>query len=34
VTVQDPTTGKTRFVVVPASYVFLLREAAAQCPSM
>jgi 8-oxo-dGTP pyrophosphatase MutT (NUDIX family) len=28
VTVQDPATGKTRFVVVPASYVFLLREAA------
>lgn len=27
-TVQDPATGKTRFVVVPASYVFLLREAA------
>lgn len=26
-TVQDPTTGRTRFVVVPASYVFLLREA-------
>lgn len=25
--VQDPTTGRTRFVVVPASYVFLLREA-------
>lgn len=25
-TVQDPATGKTRFVVVPASYVFLLRE--------
>ncbi|WP_436698199.1 NUDIX domain-containing protein [Nocardioides sp. BYT-33-1] len=25
-TVQDPTTGRTRFVVVPASYVFLLRE--------
>jgi 8-oxo-dGTP pyrophosphatase MutT (NUDIX family) len=28
VTVQDPATGKTRFVVVPASYVFLLRESA------
>ncbi len=27
-TVQDPATGRTRFVVVPASYVFLLREAA------
>ena len=27
-TVQDPATGKTRFVVVPASYVFLLREGA------
>lgn len=27
-TVQDPATGKTRFVVVPASYVFLLREPA------
>ncbi|MCX6400785.1 MAG: NUDIX domain-containing protein [Propionibacteriales bacterium] len=27
-TVQDPVTGRTRFVVVPASYVFLLREAA------
>ena len=26
-TVQDPATGKLRFVVVPASYVFLLREA-------
>lgn len=25
-TVQDPATGATRFVVVPASYVFLLRE--------
>lgn len=25
-TVQDPVTGKTRFSVVPASYVFLLRE--------
>lgn len=25
--VHDPATGKTRFVVVPASYVFLLREA-------
>lgn len=25
--VQDPTTGKLRFVVVPASYVFLLRDA-------
>lgn len=25
-TVQDPTTGKTRFAIVPASYVFLLRE--------
>ena len=24
--VTDPATGKTRFVVVPASYVFLLRE--------
>lgn len=28
-TVQDPATGKTRFVVVPASYVYLLREGAA-----
>lgn len=28
-TVQDPTTGKTRFTVVPASYVYLLREGAA-----
>lgn len=28
-TVQDPATGKTRFVVVPASYVFLLRRAGA-----
>ncbi|AIY16368.2 NUDIX domain-containing protein [Pimelobacter simplex] len=28
-TVSDPVTGKTRFVVVPASYVFLLREGAA-----
>ncbi len=27
-TVQDPATGRTRFVVVPASYVFLLREGA------
>ncbi|HWI44310.1 MAG TPA: NUDIX domain-containing protein [Nocardioides sp.] len=27
-TVQDPTTGRLRFVVVPASYVFLLRDAA------
>lgn len=27
-TVQDPATGKTRFVVVPASYVYLLREGA------
>jgi len=26
VTVTDPATGKTRFAVVPASYVFLLRE--------
>jgi 8-oxo-dGTP diphosphatase len=26
VTVQDPATGKTRFAVVPASYVLLLRE--------
>ncbi|MBM7516339.1 NUDIX domain-containing protein [Nocardioides nitrophenolicus] len=25
-TVQDPVTGRTRFAVVPASYVFLLRE--------
>ncbi|NHA00538.1 NUDIX domain-containing protein [Nocardioides sp. W3-2-3] len=28
-TVQDPATGKTRFAVVPASYVYLLREGAA-----
>lgn len=28
-TVQDPATGRTRFVVVPASYVFLLRDAGA-----
>lgn len=27
--VQDPATGKVRFVVVPAAYVFLLREQAA-----
>ena len=29
-TVLDPATGRTRFVVVPASYVFLLREASDQ----